>query len=377
MAHDTKCHRRVKRVSVVVSLLAVVSLALAAPASAAFTLNRFITQGDAAAGWITETSTPPGAADRQSVRLFVNGTSSTDFDDAARAVLKGFGAVPDPNPPSFDFKTSIAGASGGSVRFLIRFNDGGKGELRPVTLVANEWTHVGGAAPEWDTTGGACGSQIGRTYAQVLACHPGATITQMEVLNDSGCLYPGGFQLLVDNISYAGRTISKPAPPVLGKGVVLKQLVGPVTVRVGAKSLARLEGTANLPVNSFIDSRRGHVRLVSARTGPDQVGRFTGGIFQVKQSRKRRAEGLVELRLNDSLAGCGASGSGVSAAAAGARSETARRRRRHRRRRLWGRGHGRYRTRGRYSSGTVRGTKWLTEDRCNGTLTVVRNGVVA
>jgi hypothetical protein len=43
---------------------------------------------------------------------------------------------------------------------------------------------------------------------------------------------------------------------------------------------------------------------------------------------------------------------------------------------LWGNGKGHYRTRGRYSSATVLGTDWLVEDLCNGTLTVVRRGVV-
>ena len=42
-----------------------------------------------------------------------------------------------------------------------------------------------------------------------------------------------------------------------------------------------------------------------------------------------------------------------------------------------GPGRGRFRTRGRYSSGFVRGTKWLTADSCSGTLTVVRQDVVA
>jgi hypothetical protein len=46
-------------------------------------------------------------------------------------------------------------------------------------------------------------------------------------------------------------------------------------------------------------------------------------------------------------------------------------------RRLWGRGTGRYQTRGRYSSATVRGTWWLTADFCDGTRTTVRQGVVA
>jgi hypothetical protein len=46
-------------------------------------------------------------------------------------------------------------------------------------------------------------------------------------------------------------------------------------------------------------------------------------------------------------------------------------------RRLWGQGTGRYQTRGRYSSATVRGTTWLTADFCEGTLTRVRQGIVA
>ena len=43
---------------------------------------------------------------------------------------------------------------------------------------------------------------------------------------------------------------------------------------------------------------------------------------------------------------------------------------------LWGKGKGRFRTRGRYASATVRGTYWLTADRCDGTLTQVREGRV-
>jgi hypothetical protein len=46
-------------------------------------------------------------------------------------------------------------------------------------------------------------------------------------------------------------------------------------------------------------------------------------------------------------------------------------------RRLWGDGKGRFRRRGRYSAATVRGTLWLTEDRCDGTLTRVRRGRVS
>jgi hypothetical protein len=44
---------------------------------------------------------------------------------------------------------------------------------------------------------------------------------------------------------------------------------------------------------------------------------------------------------------------------------------------LWGNGKGKFRTKGRYSSATVRGTIWLTADRCDGTLTRVTQGRVS
>jgi hypothetical protein len=37
---------------------------------------------------------------------------------------------------------------------------------------------------------------------------------------------------------------------------------------------------------------------------------------------------------------------------------------------------GRFRTRGRYSAATVRGTQWDTIDRCDGTLTIVHRGTI-
>jgi hypothetical protein len=45
-------------------------------------------------------------------------------------------------------------------------------------------------------------------------------------------------------------------------------------------------------------------------------------------------------------------------------------------RQLWGNGKGKFRTRGRYAAATVRGTNWLTADRCDGTRVQVARGVV-
>src|SRR5262245_22401380 len=45
-------------------------------------------------------------------------------------------------------------------------------------------------------------------------------------------------------------------------------------------------------------------------------------------------------------------------------------------RQVWGQGKGRFRTKGRFASATVRGTFWLTADRCDGTFVRVRVGVI-
>ena len=43
---------------------------------------------------------------------------------------------------------------------------------------------------------------------------------------------------------------------------------------------------------------------------------------------------------------------------------------------LWGSGKGKFRTSGKYASATVRGTVWLTQDECDGTLIRVKRGTV-
>ena len=98
-----------------------------------------------------------------------------------------------------------------------------------------------------------------------------------------------------------------------------------------------------------------------------QTGDFYSGLFQVRQSKKRRARGLTDLVMKGgSFKGCRA------ARATGARAALSRRRIR----RLRANARGRFRTSGRNSSATVRGTKWTVEDRCDGTLTAVQRGRV-
>jgi hypothetical protein len=124
-----------------------------------------------------------------------------------------------------------------------------------------------------------------------------------------------------------------------------------------------------IPIGSFLDTRKGTVRLRSATGSRNrtQTGDFSRGLFKVLQSRKRSARGLTNLVLKgSSFAGCRRGGRGK---ARGAQSGI--------RRRLRSSARGRFRTRGRHSAATVRGTVWLTADRCDGTLTKVTRGRVA
>ncbi len=129
----------------------------------------------------------------------------------------------------------------------------------------------------------------------------------------------------------------------------------------------------HVPVGSLVDTRHGRVSLQSARDGKGrtQTGTFWGGVFQVRQTRHNR--GITDLHLRGGrFAGCGG---GVKAGASALAREAKGKRRVVRR--LWGKDkHARFRTHGRDSVATVRGTRWVTTDRCDGTLTKVSEGKV-
>ena len=119
------------------------------------------------------------------------------------------------------------------------------------------------------------------------------------------------------------------------------------------------------------------MRVTSARdsSAKTQSGNFSAGIFQVLQSRKVKAKGLTELRLKgSSFKRCAPAGRGKRR---GRRSSIEAHDAARTIRRLRGSANGRFRTRGRNSSATVRGTVWTVTDRCDGTLTKVTRGKVA
>jgi hypothetical protein len=130
---------------------------------------------------------------------------------------------------------------------------------------------------------------------------------------------------------------------------------------------------------SQIDARHGTLKLFTAipkAHGKTQEVTLSGAVFKSAQARAAAQKGLTTLILIEgafpgapSYASCRARTAGDSAhAALSSRAlQTLHATDRH----------GRFRTRGRYSAATVRGTQWDTTDRCDGTLTTVHRGSVS
>jgi hypothetical protein len=167
-----------------------------------------------------------------------------------------------------------------------------------------------------------------------------------------------------------GPQMAAPPPPQNGRSVDVFPVSGTTLVRLaGQTAFTRLVAGEQIPVGATVDTTHGRVRLKSARStrGGVQTADFFDGEFVVRQ---RRGKALTTL----ALAGGNAA---VCAHHAPNRQPVGQiAGRRHRRRRLWGSGSGSYSTSGSYASATVRGTIWLTEDDCEGTLISVRRGTV-
>src|SRR5215210_1890898 len=178
--------------------------------------------------------------------------------------------------------------------------------------------------------------------------------------------------------TWTATRASAPSPlpaPVVAKSVNAEPVSGQVFVSVPAsgafasvsvpgikgRRFVPLTAARQLPVGSILDTRKGSLTLTSASTKAGEVfsGVFSAGVFQTLQSRS----GLTTLPLKgSSFRPCAARSSGRASAALTRRVI----------RRMRGNASGRFRTRGRYSAATVRGTIWETIDRCDGTLTKVR-----
>ncbi len=152
--------------------------------------------------------------------------------------------------------------------------------------------------------------------------------------------------------------------PVAGQTVVVAPAGGTVLIKVkGTNKYIPLTAGMAVPFGSQIDTTKGKITLTSipSKGAAPQTATFYDGIFTVTQTGN-----ITNLVLSGPLAACPKKG---HAAAAAKKPKT---------RRLWGSGKGNFRTTGKYSAATIRGTTWLVQDSsCDGTLTRVKDGVVS
>ena len=180
--------------------------------------------------------------------------------------------------------------------------------------------------------------------------------------------------------------------PVPGKSVNVQVVSGKVLIKTPgggrgaratpAKGFVPLTGPLQIPVGSQLDTSKGRVALTSAvdtSGAKSQTADFYQGIFQVKQSVPKKKP-KKPAALTTDLVMKGEIARSQCAPLKGARSATDAATKKKGPKavlgKLWGSGKGKFRTDGKYSAATVRGTIWLVQDRCDGTLTKVTRGTV-
>jgi hypothetical protein len=158
-------------------------------------------------------------------------------------------------------------------------------------------------------------------------------------------------------------------PPVLRRTAVVERVRGTVLVRPrGKKKFVRLTDPALVRVGSEIDVERGVARVTVASDTKGTLAPATvrGGRFVLTQGKGSKP--ISQLALSRKLSCAKAKSKRGRASIAAKRRKS---------RRLWVQTRAkRYRTKGRYATGTVRGTRWLTTDGCRSTRISVTRGVV-
>ncbi|MEA2495347.1 MAG: hypothetical protein QOJ29_3258, partial [Thermoleophilaceae bacterium] len=201
--------------------------------------------------------------------------------------------------------------------------------------------------------------------------NPGDTVavTLSGVTNPPGAVGP----FSVSTSSDTGSVTTPPAPAI-GKRATAAVEKGLVRVKLpGKKGFVTLTQTTSIPLGSTLDTTKGQVALTFATNAAGtktQAGSFSQGQFQVQQSKKNPLTTL-------SMVGAGLNACKSRLPKGGARKPSAgvRVAAKHRRT-LFSHVKGRFRTRGRNSTATVRGTTWRVTDTCSGTKTAVTQGTV-
>jgi hypothetical protein len=134
--------------------------------------------------------------------------------------------------------------------------------------------------------------------------------------------------------------------------------------RPGGTTFVELRDARSIPMGSEIDTTQGEISMQTAvgTGGKTQTAKFRDGKFTMQQAKGAKVTDLALTGQNFAKCPPALSRTGTAAS-----SPT---------RRLWGNGKGRFRTRGRFATATVRGTQWMVKDACKSTTVKVAKGVV-
>ena len=173
------------------------------------------------------------------------------------------------------------------------------------------------------------------------------------------------------------KTPADPAPaPALGTSFNVAPVSGLVTVKLHG-SFVPLTQVRSIPAGSIINTLQGSLKLITAtgKKHKNQNGTFGGAVFKVTQFGSGKNKGLTTLALVEggvkggpSYASCTTKSTKEASVAALSKKTL---------QLLHGSdNHAKFRTKGRYSAATIRGTVWTIADRCDGTLVHVTRGLV-
>jgi len=174
---------------------------------------------------------------------------------------------------------------------------------------------------------------------------------------------PANTTTVLGSSSVLGETFVSLPAPTLGVSGNLRPIQGKVRVKLpGSKKWILVTGLRQVPFGTIIDARHGKFSLTTAKPGGGtQTVTLYEGEVKIGQSHNGRVT-LLLFGGNFSVCPTARERSHV------AHTSARRRSRKHTVRKLWAEGHGSYSTKGNYASGAVLGTRWLTIDRCDGTL---------
>jgi uncharacterized repeat protein (TIGR01451 family) len=161
-------------------------------------------------------------------------------------------------------------------------------------------------------------------------------------------------------------------PPKLAVSGDVAPVSGSVKIKLpGSSTFVALASLQQIPFGTVVDATHGSVSVTTAGPhGGTQTVTLSGGEFVLTQGRN----GAVMATLTGGdFSVCSTARERAHTARAASAHATGK----HVVRKLWAEGHGNFATSGDYASASVRGTKWLTEDLCEGTLIHVATDRVA